>query len=176
MATEERAIPFHNCAGMEQLSEPPPYFFTHEEAVDTATGETFTAVMLAIPGQYQYIACQVDYCPWCGEQLCFYSRKRSGEIVKEREGYALYRKRHVKLGILALPMVPDEYDRALAEYEQTKMLIPFALDAYKANLEHRLKVLSDRLGLEVVLETGETHADRPSRRKSPPDRSGEAVD
>lgn len=149
---------FHSCKGMTVLSNPPPYFYVHDDALDTATGEHFRAVMLAIAGQFSYVACQVDFCPWCGDQLAAYTLARSVGIVADKEGYTLYRKRHVRSEQHDVPVGKDKWITLVDEYEQTRLLVPHAKPEHAETLMRRLATLKARLALDTVVTEGEEHA------------------
>ncbi len=141
---------FHACEQMRSLSDPAPYFYTVDNATNTTTGETFTLVMVAIAGRTMYVACQVDYCPWCGTQLTAYTLKRSQTISKEKARYREYRRKHMRSGQLTPPVKEKEWLELAREYEETMFLLPYAKPENSETLVVRAKVLRQRLALDAI--------------------------
>jgi len=160
---------FHLCEGMNRMTDPPPYYYLHDDALDTATGERFRMVMLAIAGQFSYVAIQVDYCAWCGVQLTAHTRARTAAILSEGEAYKLYRKRHVKAGVQTMPLGIEEWRTATREYDETLMLVKYAKPEHTPTLVACAKALWKQLGLDTDVTEGDSHVDNHGDREPQPD-------
>ncbi len=150
MFPQIHAKPYHDCEPMHSLTEPLPYFYLIEDCVDTTTQEKIELVMLAIPGEYAYLAVHVDYCPWCGAVLTKYTRARSQSIGKEQQGYIEYLKRWTDSGQVQHFLPKVLFQQFVAELAETRHLVKYRPDP--TNLQRRIKVLEERLLIDPLSE------------------------
>ena len=142
--------PIHHCAPMDELETRPS--FRAQEGIDIRTKRTIHVVFVVIPHAYGASAVQVDFCPWCGEQLTndtTLSRTRQAEEV---DAYGEYRKRWIKQGTAGPPMGLEDFNIAMADWSELEFLLPHAKPEHTDGLFRRKQMLRDKLALGVKLE------------------------
>lgn len=97
--------------------------------------DTVTIGIVKVNGIF---AMQMDYCPWCKEQL---SAQPIQDVLAQKKlheqaqrAYEQYRKRFVKTGKAGEPMSREKYEIVKALYEEMVLLLPHAKPEHKASL------------------------------------------